>query len=163
MAMTFEATYIQVLDYNVRFQAHFGFCIDGSLHYILKAYGFLVLFLYLDLNGRLSPFSEIPNHSELIWGFSIVKLRQDGLELLKVGCLVLGLFQLVLEIPPKLNPDTVNKSLRTFEISTEEDSKLKQWNRSGALMTTLVLSLSKANKITENYGSKKGIIYLYGI
>ena len=86
----------------------------------------------------------------------------DGLEVLKVGCPVLGFFQLVFGIPPKLTPDTVNKGLEAPEILPEEGLELWPRDRSSAFVTSLVLSLSEADGTTEEDGGKGGTIHPCG-
>ena len=83
-----------------------------------------------------------------------------------MGCPVLGFFQLVLGVPPKLTPDTVNEGLETPEILLKEGYKL--WPRDGsdafvaALVAALVLSPFKADGTTEKGGGKKSTIHPCG-
>ena len=66
-----------------------------------------------------------------------------------MGCLISDFFQLILEAPLKLAPDTVDKGLRAYEIFPEEGFELWPCNRSGALVVALVLSPSEADGATE--------------
>ena len=83
---------IQVLDYDVRFQARFSLCVDKFLHYLFEVDGFLLLLFYLKLNRRLEVFLEIADHSKLIEGYNKIKLYLNGLKMLEVECPVLSLF-----------------------------------------------------------------------
>ena len=78
-----------------------------------------------------------------------------------MGCPVSGFFQLVLEVPPKLTSDAVNKGLKASEIFSEEGLELWPRDRSGALVAALVLSPSEANSTTEEGGGKRGMIHPY--
>ena len=69
--------------------------------------------------------------------------------MLEVGCLVSDFFQLILGVPLKLTPDAVNKDLRAFDVLLEEGLELWPSNRSGVLMTALVLIPSEADRATE--------------
>ena len=82
--------------------------------------------------------------------------------MLKVGGVVLSLFQLVLGVPSKLAPDAINKSLVVPEVFSKEVFELRQRDRSGVFMAALVLGPSEADGSTEEYGGKGGTIYLCG-
>ena len=66
-----------------------------------------------------------------------------------MGCPILDFFQLILGVPPKLTPDAINKGLSAFEVLLEEGFELWPHDRSGALVATLVLSLSEADRATK--------------
>ena len=99
------------------------------------------------------------DHGQFIWGPNIIKLYQDGLEVLEVWCPISGLFQLVLGVPSKLTPDVVNENLRISEIFPEEGFEfwLRDWN--GALVTAVVLSLFEADGATEEWDCKWDAIH----
>ena len=82
--------------------------------------------------------------------------------MLKVGCPISGFFQLVLEVLPKLTPNTINEGLGTPEILLEESLELWPRDKSGAFVAAFVLSPSKADGTTEEDGGKEGTIYLCG-
>ena len=65
--------------------------------------------------------------------------------MLKVECPVSGFFQLVLEVPPKLTPDTVKEGLRAPEILPEKRLELWAYDESDAFVALLVLSPSEAD------------------
>ena len=121
----------------------------------------MVLLFYFDLNRRLEAFLKIANHSKLIGGPNKIRFCQNRLKVLKVKCLILGLFWLILRVFFKLTLDTINKGLETFKVFIEENFELKLYNQSSILIAAFVLSLSEANKATKNGDSKKNIIYLY--
>ena len=65
----------------------------------------------------------------------------------------------MLKIFSKLTPNILNKGLRTSKVSIKEGFKLRPYDKSSALMVTLLLSSSKAAGATKKYGSKKDIVY----
>lgn len=67
--------------------------------------------------------------------------------MLKIGCLVLGFFELILWVPPKLIPDTVNNDLRAFKMLLEEGFEVGLRDESGAFIVALMLSLLAADEI----------------
>ena len=69
--------------------------------------------------------------------------------MLKVGCLISDFFQLILGVPPKLTPDAVNEGLRASEIFSKEGLELWPRDQSDALVVTLMLSPSEADRTTE--------------
>ena len=73
-----------------------------------------------------------------------------------------NLFQLILEVSSKLAPDTINKGLKISEVLLEKVFEFRLRDQNSALVTTLVLSLSKADNAVEEDGSKWGIIHPYG-
>lgn len=90
--MISRATDIRVLDYGARFQGHFGFCVDDSLHHLYKVDGFSILLFHLNFNRKFKAFSDIADYIKLIRDSDKINLRQHGFKMLKVRCSVLGLF-----------------------------------------------------------------------
>ena len=82
--------------------------------------------------------------------------------MLKVGGVVSSLFQLVLEVPSKLAPNTINKGLGVPEVFSEEVFELKPHDRNGAFVAALVLGSSEADGATEEGGGKSGMIHPCG-
>ena len=82
--------------------------------------------------------------------------------MLKVEGVVLSLFQLVLEVPSKLAPDTIDKGLEVPKVLLEEVLELRPRNRSGAFVAALVLGPSEANGATEESGGKGDTIHPCG-
>ena len=83
--------------------------------------------------------------------------------MLKMRCLVLGFFQLILGVLPKLILEVVNEGLKTSKIFLKESFKLKLYDKSGAFMVALMLSSSEIDGTIEIGGDEEGIIYLYSI
>ena len=83
--------------------------------------------------------------------------------MLKVGGVVLTFFQLILGVPSKLTPDTINKRLGVCKVLLEESLELWPRDWSGALIRALVLGSSKADGAAEEGGGKRGIINLYNV
>lgn len=161
--MTLEVMDIEVLNHNIRSQARFSLRINGFLHYFFKSYGFLVLLLYFYFNKKFKPFSKIADQSELIKSPNRVKFCQNRLEILNMQCLILGIFQLILEIPPKLILETINKGLKAFKVLIEESFKFRPYNRDSTLLAILMLSLNEAYKAIKKYGCKRDTVYPYGV
>ena len=82
--------------------------------------------------------------------------------MLKVGCPVSGFFQLVLGVPSKLTPDTINKGLGAPKVLSEEDFELWLCDESGAFVASLVLGSSEADGTMEEGGGKGGTIHPCG-
>ena len=82
--------------------------------------------------------------------------------MLKVGGVVLSLFQLVLGVLFKLAPDTIDKGLEVSKVFSKKVLELRPPNWSGAFMAALVLGQSEADGATEKSGGKGGTIHLRG-
>ena len=82
--------------------------------------------------------------------------------MLKVGDVVSSFFKLVLGVPFKLAPDTIDKGLGVPKVLLEEVFELKPRDWRGAFVAALVLSPSKADGATEECGGKEGTIHLCG-
>ena len=74
--------------------------------------------------------------------------------MLKVEGVILSLFQLIMGVPSKLTPDTINKSFGVPQIFLEECLKLKSFDQSGIFVAVLMLGSSKAGSAAEENGSK---------
>ena len=84
------------------------------------------------------------------------------MEVLKVWCLVLGLFLSVLGVPSKFLPHVVDKDLRIAEILSEKSFKLWIHNKSDAPVLAIVLSSFKTDSTMKKNGGKQDIIYFGG-
>ena len=82
--------------------------------------------------------------------------------MLKVGGVVLSLFQRVLGVSSKLTPDAIDKGLEVPKIFLEEVLELRTCDRSGAFVAVLMLGPSEADGATEERGGKKGTIHPCG-
>ena len=71
-----------------------------------------------------------------------------------MGGIILRFFYLVLGVPFKLAPDTINKSLEVPKVLLEEGLVLKLCDRSSAFVAALVLGLSEADNVAEESSSK---------
>ena len=105
----------------------------------------MVLLFYFNFDKKFKAFLKIANYSWLIKGPNNIKFYQDRLKVLKIKCLVSGLFKLVLRVFFKLTPDIFNKGLRISKVFSEKGFKFGLFDMSGALMVILMLSLSEAN------------------
>ena len=119
----------------------------------------MVLLFNLKFNKKLEAFLEIANHGKFTGDFDRIQLRHDRLEVLKVKYPIPGFFQLILEVPFKLTPDIVNEDPGNPEVLSKEVFEDEPCDGSGALMATLVLSLSEFNGGMEKWGCKWYIIY----
>ena len=82
--------------------------------------------------------------------------------MLKVGGVILSLFQLVLGVLFKLTPDTINKSLRVFNVLSEKVLKLWPYDWGNVLVVALVLGPSDTNSVAKENGGIWGIIHPCG-
>lgn len=69
---------------------------------------------------------------------------------------------MVLRVLSKLILDIFNKDLRCSKVFLEENFEVKSCDRSGALVATLILNPSKANKAIEIKSIKWGTIHFNG-
>ena len=82
--------------------------------------------------------------------------------MLKVGGVVLSLFQLILGVPSKLAPNTIDKGLEVPKVLLEEVLELRPRDRSGAFVAALMLGSSEADGGTEEGGGEGGTIHFCG-
>ena len=79
--------------------------------------------------------------------------------MLNMGGIVSSLFQLILGVPSKLAPTTINKGLKVPEVFLEEILELRPHNQSGAFMVALVLGIPEADGAMEECGGKGGMFH----
>ena len=68
---------------------------------------------------------------------------------MKIRCIVLNFFKLILKIYFKLIIDVDDESLRVFNIFLEQNLEVRSFNRSDTLMIVFMLGLSKDNDIIK--------------
>ena len=71
-----------------------------------------------------------------------------------MGSVILSFFQLVLGVSSKLALNAIDKCLAVREVFLEKSFELKLRDRSGVLVTAIVLSPSEVDSVVEEYGSK---------
>lgn len=79
--------------------------------------------------------------------------------MLKVWCLILGFFQLVLEILSKFTLDIINKNLEVSKVLLKKVFKVWLYDKSGTFIVALILSSLKADVTTKVWSSKQDTIY----
>lgn len=79
--------------------------------------------------------------------------------MLKIGYIILGLFQLVLRLLTKLTPNNMNKRLTIFKVFLEEGFDVKLFDWSGAFMIALIPGLFEADGTTKKWGGKLNTSY----
>lgn len=107
------------------------------------------MLLHFELDQEFEAFLKVAIYSWFIKSPNDIKLCQDRLKLLEVQCPVLGVFQLILEVPFKFTLDIVDKSLGVPMVLSKEGFEVKPHNRNRALITAFMLGLSEINNATE--------------
>lgn len=79
----------------------------------------------------------------------LTELTLDKFEVLKMECPILHFFQLVLGVFLKLIFDIVNKGFKIPKVFSKKSFKIRLYNKSGTLMTALMLNLFEADSATE--------------
>lgn len=108
-AITLRTMLVYVLDIRGGLEA--GFCL--RINCFFYQFCLIIVFppasLHLGLNRMLEAFSKYANENCLFWSLMSVKLKEDGLEMLKVGNPILNFFLLILRILPNPIPDTIDE------------------------------------------------------
>ena len=124
-----QAALIYVLDKRGGQKANFCLSFDHFFDQLLPIIILLSALFYLSDNWRLETISEDLNKSRFSKSSTSIKLHKDGLQMFKVGGLILHFLLLVLTILPNPIPDNVYKQPRVFETLLEEGLKLTPGQR----------------------------------
>lgn len=69
--------------------------------------------------------------------------------MLKIKDIVSSFFQLVLRVPSKLTPNTINKALEVPKVPLKKDFEVRSGDKKGALVAALISSSFKADSVTK--------------
>ena len=98
----------------------FCFFIDNFLHGLFPGVQIPDSGIYLGPDRRFQAFQEVSDHDPLVWSCTGIKLLEDRLQVLQMGCPVEDFLLLVLEIPLELSPIGVHKGLGVTQVPAEQ-------------------------------------------
>ena len=113
--------------------------------------------IYLGPDGRFQAFQEASDYDPPGRSCIGIKLSENRLQVLQVGCPVEDFLLLVLGVPLELSPVGIHKSLGITQTLSEECLELvpRDWDRGFSVMSSLVLLPTEANSVPQE-GHGKG-------
>ena len=123
--------------------------VDGFLHGLFSGVQVPALGIHLGPDRRFQAFQEASDHDPLSRSYTGIKLLEDRLQVLQVGCPVEDFFLLVLRVFFKLFPVGVHKSLWVTQALSEECIELipRDWDRGFEVMSPLILLSAEADPV----------------
>ena len=133
--------------------------VNSFFHGLFLGVQVLTSGIYLGPDGRFQAFQEVSDHDPLIRSCTGIKLLEDHLQMLKVGCPVKDFLLLVLGVPLKLFPISVHKGLAVTQATAEECLEFVLCDRDGdfGVMSPLVLLPAEANLIPQEGCGKRNL------
>ena len=124
-------------------------CVDRFFHGLFPGVQVPALGIYLGPDGRFQAFQEASDHDPPGRSCIGIKLSEDRLQVLQVGCLVEDFLLLVLGVPLELSPVGVHKGLGVTQASSEECLELvpRDRDRGFGVMSPLVLLPAEADPV----------------
>ena len=129
----------------------FCLCVDGFLHGLFPGVQVPASGIHLGPNGRFQAFQEVLDHDLLVRSYTGIKLSEDYLQVLQVGCPVEDFFLLVPRVPLEHSLVGVYKGLGVTQATAEECLESVLCDRDGGfgVMSPLVLLPAEADPIPQ--------------
>ena len=133
--------------------------VDGFLHDLFPGVQVPVSGIYLGPDRRFQAFQEASDHDPLVRSCTGIKLSEDRLQVLQVGCPVEDFLLLVLGVPLELSPVGVHKGLGVTKATAEEclEFVLCDRDRGFGVISPLVLLSAEADPVSQEERSKKNL------
>ena len=125
--------------------------VDGFLHGLFLEVQVPASSIHLGLDKRFQAFQEGLDHDPLIWSCTGIKLSEDRLQVLQIGCPVEDFLLLVLKVLLELSPIGVHKGLGVTQAPVEERLELVPCDRnwSVGVISPLVLLPAEADPVPQ--------------
>ena len=118
--------------------------VDGFLHGLFPGVQVPTSDIHLGPDGRFQAFQEASDHDPLVRSCTGIKLLEDHLQVLQVGCQVKDFLLLVLGVPLELSPVGVYKGLGVIKATAKECLEFVPCDRDGGFGVSLPLVLLPA-------------------
>ena len=124
-------------------------CVDDFLHSLFPGVQVPALGIYLGPDGRFQAFQEASDHDPLVWSCTGIKLLENRLQVLQMGCPVKDFFLLVLGVPFELSLVGIHKGLGVTQATAEDYLEFVPCDRDGSfgVMSPLVLLPAEADPV----------------
>ena len=131
--------------------------VDGFLHGLFPGVQVLASGIHLGPDRRFQAFQEVSDHDPPGRSCIGIKLSENSLQVLQVGCLVEDFLLLVLGVPLELSLVGVHKGMGVTQASSEECLELvsRDCNRSFGVMSPLVLLPAEADPVPQERRGKE--------
>ena len=147
---------VHVADTGGGLEHCFCLCIDGFLHGLFLGVQVPALGIYLGPDRRFQVFQEASDHDSLVRSCTGIKLLEDRLQVLEVGCTVEDFLLLVLGVSLELSPIGAYKGLGVTQAMTEECLEFVSCDRNGGfgVMSLLVLLPAETDPVPQEEHGK---------